>query len=132
MTRKATDRNARLEGTMRSVLAELLRTQVKDPRLVDVTISGIHLSGDRSSAKVYFSVIGDAERERQAGDGFAAAASFVRRELGRRMHLRTVPSLEFLRDESYAYGDRMERLFERLQAEGVLSPSEDEDTGEQE
>ncbi len=114
MTPKPFDRNARLEGELRSVLAELLRYEVNDPRLADVTVSTIRLSPDRSRAQVYFSVIGDEERERQAGDGFAAASSYMRRELGRRMRLRTVPSLEFHRDTSYEYGDRMERLFDQL------------------
>jgi ribosome-binding factor A len=104
-----------VEGEIRVVLSELLRHEVNDPRLAAVTVSAIRLSADRTQARVYFSVIGDSERERQAGDGFAAAATFMRRELGRRMRLRTVPTLEFFRDTSYEYGDRMERLFDRLQ-----------------
>lgn len=118
------DRNARLEGEIRSVLSDLLRLKVKDPRLAEVTVSGIKLSPDRSKARVYFSVIGDEERERQAGDGFAAAAPFMRHQLGQRMRLRVVPSLEFHRDSSYEYGDRMDRLFERLTDEGLIPPSE--------
>lgn len=117
MNDKSFDRNARLEGEIRAVLSELLRFEVKDPRLTDVTVSVTRLSADRSRARVYFSVIGDDERERQAGDGFEAAAAFMRRELGRRMRLRAVPSLEFHRDTSFEYGDRMERLFDRLQHE---------------
>lgn len=112
--RQTFSRNQRLEGEIRAVLADLLRLEVKDPRLGDVTVSAIQLSADRAHAKVFYSVLGDVERERQAGDGFAAAAPFLRRELGRRMRLRTVPSLEFHRDTSYEYGDRMERLLESL------------------
>jgi ribosome-binding factor A len=126
MNNKAFDRNARLEGEIRAVLSELLRFEVKDPRLRDVTVSATRLSADRSRAQVYFSVIGDDERERQAGDGFAAAATFMRRELGRRMRLRVVPSLEFHRDTSFEYGDRMERLFDRLQSETAAEPADDE------
>jgi ribosome-binding factor A len=118
------DRNSRLEGEIRSVLSDLLRLKVKDPRLAEVTVSTVRLSPDRSKARVYFSVIGDEERERQAGDGFAAAAPFMRRQLGQRMHLRVVPVLEFHRDSSYEYGDRMERLFDRLTDEGLIPPSE--------
>jgi ribosome-binding factor A len=118
-------RNQRLEGEIRAVLADVLRFDVKDPRLADVTVSVVRLSPDRSSARVYFSVIGEAERERQAGDGFRAAAPYMRRELGRRMRLRTVPSLEFERDTSYEYGDRMERLLERLRSDDP-DPSEPE------
>jgi ribosome-binding factor A len=129
---KSFERNARLEGEIRSVLSNLLRTEVNDPRLADVTVSTIRLSADRSRASVYYSVIGDAEREREAGDGFAAAAPFMRRQLGQRMRLRVVPSLEFLRDTSYEYGDRMERLFERLSDEGLLPKTDGDDNGSEE
>lgn len=128
MQGKTFERNARLEGEIRSVLSNLLRFEVNDPRLKDVTVSTIRLSADRSKAKVYFSVIGNPEREREAGDGFAAAAPFMRRQLGQRMRLRVVPSLEFFRDTSYEYGDRMERLFDRLSDEGLL-PGETGDEG---
>jgi ribosome-binding factor A len=117
---KSFERNARLEGEIRSVLSNLLRSEVNDPRLANVTVSTIRLSADRSKARVFYSVIGDSEQEREVGDGFTAAAPFMRRQLGQRMRLRVVPSLEFHRDTSYAYGDRMERLFERLSEEGLL------------
>jgi ribosome-binding factor A len=129
---KTFDRNARLEGEIRSVLSDLLRSEVNDPRLTSVTVSSIRLSADRSKASVYYSVIGDAEREREAGDGFAAAAPFMRRQLGQRMRLRVVPSLEFFRDTSYEYGDRMERLFDRLSTEGVLPGADGEGNGSEE
>lgn len=125
MQDKSYERNARLEGEIRAALSELLRLEVNDPRLTDVTVSGIKLSADRSKARVFFSVIGDDERERQAADGFAAAASFMRRRLGATMRLRVVPTLDFQRDTSYEYGDRMERLFERLADQGLL-PGDDE------
>ena len=125
-------RNSRLEGEIRSALSDLLRSEVNDPRLTDVTVSTIRLSADRSKAKVFYSVIGDSEREREAGDGFAAAAPFMRGQLGRRMRLRVVPSLEFIRDTSYEYGDRMERLFERLNDEGLLPVTDGEDDGAEE
>lgn len=123
---KTFERNARLEGEMRAVLSDLLRFDVNDPRLTDVTVSSIRLSADRSKARVYFSVIGDQERERQAGDGFNAAAPFMRRQLGQRMRLRVVPALEFFRDTSYEYGDHMEKVFNRLHNDGLLPKSEKE------
>ena len=124
MQEKSFERNTRLEGEIRSVMSELLRFEVNDPRLTDVTVSLIRLSADRSKARVYFSVIGDEEREREAGDGFSAAAPFLRRQLGQKMRLRVVPSLEFLRDTSFEYGDRMERLFDRLSENGMLPPND--------
>lgn len=128
MVRQPFDRNARLEESIRSVMAELLMFSVKDPRLEGVTVSGVALTGDRSIATIYFSVLGDEERERQAADGFAAARPFLRRELARRMRLRIIPELRFARDTSYAYGDHMERVLSRLHEEGLIPPPEDEDT----
>jgi ribosome-binding factor A len=117
------ERNARLEGEIRAVLSDLLLLEVNDPRLAGVSVSTIKLSADRSKARVYFSVIGDEEKEREANDGFSAAAPFMRRQLGQHMRLRIVPSLEFIRDPSYEYGDRMERLFDRLADEGLITPT---------
>ena len=124
------NRNARLEGEIRVVLSELLQHEVNDPRLAGVTVSVVRLSADRSHARIYFSLIGDDERVRQAGDGFAAANPFMRRELGRIMRLRTVPSLEFFRDASYEYGDHMERVFKKLHEDGILPPDEPGEGGE--
>ncbi len=125
------ERNARLEEAIRSTLTELLMFEVKDPRLEGVTISGVRLSGDRAYAKVYFSLIGDEERETHAAEGFSAASSFLRRELGHRMRLRIVPELRFMRDTSYAYGDHMERVLEKLHEEGLIPPADEKPDGEE-
>jgi len=127
MDSKTNERTARLEGEIRSVLSDLLRLEVNDPRLNGVTVSRVRLTADRSRARVLFSIIGEGDRDATARDGFAAAGAFMRRELGRRMRLRVVPTLEFERDTSYEYGDRMERLFERLRSEGRLTVAEDAD-----
>ena len=122
MAHQSFDRNARLQESIRTVLAELLVFSVKDPRLDGVTVSGVRLSADRSIATIYFSIYGDDERERQAADGFTAAGPFLRRELAHRMRLRIIPELRFRRDTSYAYGEHMERVFEKLHEEGLLPP----------
>lgn len=117
MSRSGFSRNQRLQGEIRAVLSETLLKGVKDPRLEGVVVSAVRLNRDRTHAMVYFSIFGDEERQRQAADGFGAASSFLRGELGRRMRLRVLPSLEFHRDDSFEYGDRIERLFERLHSE---------------
>ena len=116
MSRRGFNRNQRLEGEIRTVLAEALMQDVKDPRLEGVIVSTVRLNRDGTLATVYFSLIGDEERERQAADGFSAASPFLRRTLGRRMRIRTLPGLEFERDQSFEYGDKLERLFDRLHA----------------
>ncbi|MCP4901771.1 MAG: 30S ribosome-binding factor RbfA [bacterium] len=130
MSKVGHDRNARLEGEIRSVLCELLLFQAKDPRLDQVSISVVRLSADRSQAMVFFSVLGDEAREQEVSDGFKAAGAFMRRELGRTMRLRVVPELDFQRDKSFEYGDKMERLFEQLHDQGFM-PEDPEDSGDE-
>jgi len=122
MSRQGFQRRQRLEGEIRSLLAETLLQSVNDPRLEAVVVSSVSLNRDGTHAVVYFSVIGDDERERQAADGFKAAAPFLRRELGRKLRVRSLPSLEFERDGSFAYADRMERLFDQMNADGAIKP----------
>jgi len=124
MARQPSTRNARLEEEIRTVLSRLLLARVKDPRLEGVTVSGVTLSAERTRANVFFSVLGDQERERQAVDGFKAAGSFLRHQLGSTMRLRTVPELEFRRDTSYEYADHMEKLLAELKRDGLIPPPE--------
>lgn len=125
MSHQAFDRNQRLASEIRTVLSEALIHKVNDPRLEGVVISTVRLNRDKTLAKIYFSVVGDEERERRAADGFDAASPFLRGELGRRMRMRALPALEFSRDDSFAYGDKLERLFDQLHSEGVFPPADD-------
>ncbi len=118
------DRNQRLASEIRTVMSKTLLHKVNDPRLTGVVISTVRLNRDKTQAKIYFSVVGDDELVRRAADGFTAASPFLRREMGRKMRLRTLPTLEFLRDDSYEYGDKLERLFDRINADGTDSPAE--------
>lgn len=130
MSHQAFDRKQRLASEIRTVLAETLIHKVNDPRLEGVVISTVRLNRDKTLAKIFFSVVGDEERERKAADGFEAASPFLRRELGRRMRMRALPVLEFFRDDSYAYGDKLERLFDQLQTDGSFLPPETSENDE--
>lgn len=130
MSQQAFDRKQRLASEIRTVLAEALIHKVNDPRLEGVVISTVRLNRDKTLAKIFFSVVGDQERERQAADGFDAASPFLRRELGRRMRMRALPVLEFARDDSFAYGDKLERLFDQLHTDGPVAHPDDSEGGE--
>ncbi len=132
MSHQAFDRKQRLASEIRTVLSEALRSKVNDPRLQGVVISTVRLNRDKTLAKIYFSVVGDEEHERQAADGFDAASPFLRRELGRRMRMRALPVLEFSRDDSFAYGDKLERLFDQLHSDGVMPPVKSPEKGPEE
>lgn len=116
---------ARINALMLQTLAELVSRQVRDPRVQDVTLTAVEVTNDLSFAKVHWSVLGgDDERER-AEEGLRKCAGFLRREVGRRLTLRTSPELRFHFDASLETGQRIESLLRRLQEE---SPDAGEET----
>jgi ribosome-binding factor A len=92
--------------------------QARDPRLASVTITGVEISPDLLQAKVYYSVLGDDEAEREAQLGLDHASGFLRTELAGRVQLRFVPELRFVADSSAAYAQRIEELLDQLDQEG--------------
>jgi ribosome-binding factor A len=107
-------RRERLAEALRELLSELLLTESKDPRLSGVVISAVELSGDLKLARAYFSVFGDDERVRQAGDGLQQARGFLRRESARRMRIHNPPEIEFRRDKGFERADRVQRILDRV------------------
>jgi ribosome-binding factor A len=101
---------ARINSQMLAVLADLLVRQVRDPRVDGTTLTAVEVTDDLSYAKVYFSHLGDGEARRVAQRGLETAAGFLRREIGRRLHLRTAPQLRFHFDASLEHGQRIETL----------------------
>jgi len=110
-------RTERIGAALRRELAEILREQVKDPRLKLITLQEVRVSRDLAHAKVYFTCFpadeGAGEQQRLLN---GRLAGFLRHELALRMRLRTVPDLHFVHDESIAEGERLSHLIEQAVA----------------
>ena len=119
-------RRERVVEAIREILSEVLLTEMKDPRLRGVVISAVDLSGDLKLATAFFSVIGDAERERQALDGLHQAKGVLRREMARRMRMHNPPDLQFRRDKGFERADRVSRLLDQIAVEHPESVGEGE------
>ena len=119
---------ARLNASLLEILAELLERRVRDPRVQDVTLTAVEVSGDLAVAKVFYSLLGDAERRRVAQRGLENGAGFMRGEAGRRLGMRNAPELRFQFDPSLEQGQRIETLLRELHdaPEGAPPPQEDE------
>ena len=96
-------------------LAEVLLRKVRDPRLADITLTGVRVSPDLRHARVFYSLVGDDERKAEAGAGLASATGFVKRELSKRLQLRRIPDIEFCFDSSLEYGSHIDRLLTELE-----------------
>jgi len=105
-------RRARIADQIQRELAELIRLEVRDPRVGMVTLTGVDLSRDQSHAKVYFTVMGAPSDAEQAREGLQRAAGFLRSSLAHRLTTRSVPELAFAYDESVERGVRLSRLID--------------------
>lgn len=112
-------RNQRVAEQMKKEIAQILRGELKDPRLGAglVTVTGVELSNDLHYAKVYVSIYGDENQKSQAMEALSRAASFVRHEIGQRLSLRYTPEITFKFDASIEHGDYINRLLARINAE---------------
>ena len=112
---KEFSRSQRMSEQVRRELAELVRDELKDPRVSWVSFTAVKVSKDLSNAVVYYSVMNDEEAE-QTGLALNKAAGFLRRELSRRIRSRIVPSLKFIHDTSLERGSSMDALIARARA----------------
>ena len=103
-------RALRVTELLHQEIAELIRTEVKDPRLGLVTVTGVDLTPDYAHATVHFSVLpDDDERVAETLRGLRAASGFLRSLVGRRVRIHTTPELHFVHDASAQRGIEMTR-----------------------
>lgn len=110
-------RQQRLAEQIRDEIAQMLREEVKDPRIGFASIVKVELSGDLRVAKVYVSVLGDAEAKKNTQKGLDSALGFIRHELAQRLRLRFVPEVRFVMDESIAHGARIAELLHKIKGD---------------
>jgi ribosome-binding factor A len=101
-----------------------LNNDIRDPRLKLISITGVELSGDFSTARVYFSLVDQSNTVEDASKAFRFAKGFFRTILSKRLSLRKIPSLHFIHDSSLDYGYKIEELISK-------ALSEDRDTSEE-
>lgn len=122
---KEFSRTRRVGEQIQRELADLIRSEVKDPRVGMVTVNAVEVSKDLGHAKVYITVMDEAQRQ-QTLDGLQRAAGFLRSELGRRMFIRSVPQLHFHYDESVSRGARLSSLIDQALADDRKKHEDDE------
>ncbi len=110
-----TRRLQRLNVLFRQELANLIRSELRDPRLADiVSITRVEVSADLQNASVYASVLGDEEAKKATMSALTAAAPFLRRHLIERITIRRVPTLHFILDETIEEAARILDLMRQM------------------
>lgn len=115
---KEFSRSSRVAEQIQRELAELIQLELKDPCVGLITLTGVDLTADYAHAKVFYTTLADAAVREGVDAGLRRASGFLRRELGRRIRIHTLPELHFVFDASVERGDRLSRLIdEAVQAD---------------
>ena len=105
----------RLAQEIQKDVDEILLKRVRDPRVQNVTITGVDVTGDLQQATIYYSILSDlASDAEKAQAGLDKATGLIRSELGARLNIFKTPEMKFVRDPSVAYGSRIDQLINDL------------------
>lgn len=110
---RRTDRLSRVGEQIRRELSDILRRELRDPRVGRVTLTDVEVSTDYAHAVVFFSCL-ESSQVSEATAGLQRAAGFLRSQLARRITLHATPVLRFVYDESIERGDHLSRLIDGL------------------
>lgn len=115
-------RTDRLNQLLREELSRLVRTELKDPRVRTVTVTGVETTPDLMHATVYVRTLDEEIPAEEAVAGLERASGYIRRELGKDLRLRRIPEFRFEVDRTLERVSRIEALLERARAEGADEP----------
>ena len=123
MKKKGFQRSDRVAEQVRRDLADLIRSELKDPRVGMISLTAVELTPDYAHAKVFFTTLDTGHLE-EVERGLKRAAGFLRRELGRRIHIHTLPELHFVYDNSLERGASMSLLIDKAAALSDQTPED--------
>lgn len=130
--RKNSVKNTRINQEVLKELSVLIRTELKDPRIHPMTsIVAVEVAPDLKTAKIFVSVLGDEQAQKDTVKGLKSAAPFLRGKLAHSLNLRNTPQLFFTVDQSIEYGVHMSKLIDDVISEMPdRSDEESEETEE--
>lgn len=109
-------RGRRIADQIQRELSEIIRMELKDPRVGLITITDVEVTQDNEHAKVFFTALGEPVQQEAAERALNHAAGFLRSSLAKVMKLRTVPQLRFNYDVSVERGVRLSNLIDEAVA----------------
>ncbi len=113
--RKNSIKNTRINGEVLKELSNIIRTEVKDPRINPLTsVVTVEVAPDLKSCKAYISVLGNEESQKNTIQGLKNAEGFIRSKLAKAVNLRNTPEIKFILDQSIEYGVNMSKLIDSV------------------
>lgn len=108
-------KNMRINGEVQRELSNIIRSEVKDPRINPMTsVVAVEVAPDLKSCKAYISVLGDEESQKDTIKGLTSAEGYIRRALAKSINLRNTPEIKFILDQSIEYGVNMSKKIDEV------------------
>ena len=115
--RKNSVKNTRINGEVQRALAEIIRGEIKDPRIAPMTsVVAVEVAPDLKTCKAWISVLGDEKAQEDTLAGLESAEGYICGQLARIINLRNTQQLQFIMDQSIAYGVNMSKRIEEVVA----------------
>ena len=133
--RKNSIKNIRINSEVQRELSNIIRTEVKDPRIHPMTsVVAVNVAPDLKSCKAYISVLGSEAAAKETLAGLKNAEGYIRRALAKSVTLRNTPEIKFILDQSIEYGVHMTRLIDEVVGEeaGEAEDGSEEETDSEE
>ena len=113
--RKNSVKNTRVNGEVMRVLAEVIRSEIKDPRINPMTsVVAVEVAPDLKTCKAWISVLGNEESQKDTLACLKSAEGYIRNQLARKINLRNTPEIRFIIDQSIEYGVNMSRMIDEV------------------
>lgn len=108
--RKNSIKNTRINGEVQRVLADIIRGEIKDPRISTLTsVVAVEVAPDLKNCKAWISVLGNEEAREATYRGLKSAEGFIKTQLAKKINLRNTPHITFIMDQSIEYGVNMSK-----------------------
>ena len=128
--RKNSVKNTRVNGEVHRVLAEIIRSEIKDPRINPMTtVVSVEVAPDLKTCKAWISVLGNEESQKDTLAGLRSAEGYIKNQLARKINLRNTPEIRFIIDQSIEYGVNMSKLIDDIN--GNMSTDIEDDNFEE-
>lgn len=113
--RKNSIKNTRINGEVQRVLAEIIRSGIKDPRIAPLTsVVSVEVAPDLKTCKAWISVLGDEKAIEDTLAGLQSASGYIKSRLAKEINLRNTPEIRFVMDQSIAYGVSMSKKIDEV------------------
>ena len=129
--RKNSIKNTRINGEVQRVLAEIIRGDIKDPRISPLTsVVAVEVAPDLKSCKAWISVLGGEEARNETYAGLKSAEGYIRRQLAQTINLRNTPDITFIMDQSIEYGVNMAHKIDEVVSTEPAGSEETDDAAD--